>query len=157
MWWRLRFGIISFSTEEDNFGIYFRRMNRRHFFLFLFFFIIVLEFLPSTNSIYWSLPSRRDKSFSSATFCSCWTFVILCCVVGCVINVGFAERFLLIFCECSWKICEFRNTAKISGAKTGTFVWISRWKSSSWILELQKICLSVSELKDLIEYAKHRD
>lgn len=31
---------------------------------------------------------------------------------------------------CSWNICEFSKTARISEANIGTFVWISRWKSS---------------------------
>lgn len=31
------------------------------------------------------------------------------------------------FCPWSWKIWEFANTDKISGANIGTFVWISRW------------------------------
>lgn len=65
MWWRLRFGIISFSTEEDNFGIYFRRMNRRHFFLFLFFHYCVRIFAINQQYLLVVTFEARQKLFLS--------------------------------------------------------------------------------------------
>lgn len=56
-------------------------------------------------------------------------------------EVAFDDCCCLAGGELDWKIWELAKMAITSGASIGTLVWISRRKSSSWILhaELSKV------------------
>lgn len=92
-------------------------------FLFLFFFLLLM-YANTRNFQSKLLPSSRFNSFFSLLSDSIECipcFFKSSCMVGLLCTMANDLVGWL-----SWKICELANTAKISGAKNGTLVWIWR-------------------------------